>query len=386
VRAREKKEETKTMRSTKSTLLLFAAAASLPLSAGLSFAQTPAAAPATASATTGTIHGHVQDPLQVAMAGAKVEVTTDGKTVKYTFTTDANGDYTGTGIAPGTYILILDSNGKSVDEIQNAKIVAGQNEVEDFDLSRAAYIAKMTPEEKKQMEAVQKQNAAAMKDNSVIKNLNADLAKARADIKAKNYVEADALMTKDTAAKPTASILWLELGTAQDGEKKFPEAETSLKKAISLETASPKPEQPTIGAANNSLGEALAGENKIPDAVTAYDDAAKADPTHAGMYYTNETIILSRSGQNGDATAAAADKAIAAEPNNPVPYYLKGQALIAKASVDPKTQKITAPPGCEEAYQKYLELAPDGPFAPDAKNILASMGAKVQTSYHAKRH
>ena len=366
------------MRSTKSNLLLFAAAAALPLSATLSFAQ--------AGGTTGTIHGHVQDPLQNAMTGAKVEVTTDGKNAKYTFTTDANGDYTGTGIAPGSYILVLEAQGKTVDEKQNVQVAAGQNEAEDFDLSRAEYIAKMTPEQRKQMEEVKKQNAAAMKDNSVIKSLNADLAKARADIKAKNYAEADTIMSKDTAAKPDAAILWLELGIAQDGEKKYPDAETSLKKAISLESAASKPDQGTIGAANNSLGEALAGENKIPDAVSAYDAAVKADPSHSGMYYTNETIILSRTGQNGDATAAAADKAIAADPTNPIPYYLKGQALIAKATVDPKTQKIVAPPGCEEAYQKYLELAPDGPFAPDAKNILASMGAKVQTSYHAKRH
>ena len=40
---------------------------------------------------------------------------------------------------------------------------------------------------------------------------------------------------------------------------------------------------------------------------------------------------------NSDAQAAAADKAIAADPNDPLPYYLKGQALIAKATVDPKT-------------------------------------------------
>jgi tetratricopeptide (TPR) repeat protein len=366
------------MRSTQSKLLLFAAAAALPLSATMTFAQ--------AAATTGTIHGHVQDPLQVAMTGAKVEVTTDGKTVKYSFTTDANGDYTGTGIAPGNYILVLDAQGKTVDEKQNVQIAAGQNETEDFDLSRAEYIAKMTPEQRKQMEEVKKQNAAAMKDNSIIKNLNADLAKAREDIKAKNYADADSIMTKDTAAKPDAAILWLELGIAQDGEKKYTDAETSLKKAVSLESAASKPDTATVGAADNSLGEALAGENKIPDAVAAYDAAVKADPSHAGMYYTNETIILSRTGQNGDATAAAADKAIAADPNNPIPYYLKGQALIAKATVDPKTQKIVAPPGCAEAYQKYLELAPDGPFAPDAKNILASMGQTVQTSYHAKRH
>ncbi len=357
------------------TGLLLAAAAALPFSASPVFAQ----------AGTGSIHGHLQDPVGAPIGGGQVLVTTDGKTAKYTFTADANGDYKGSGIAPGTYVLDLMSNGKPVDQMTNVKVVADQDQAENFDLSRPDYIAKMTPEQRKQMEEVKKQNAEAIKNNTVVKSLNADLQKARDDDKAKNYAEADQLMTKDTQAKPDASVLWLELGTAQLGEKKFPDATTSLQKAIALEGASPKPNAEIVGSANNALGEALAEQSKIPEATAAYDAAAKANPTGSGMYYTNETIVLSRSGQNGDAVAAAADKAIAADPSKPIPYYLKGQALIAKATVDPKTQKIVAPPGCEEAYQKYLELAPDGQFAADAKNILASMGATVKTTYRAKK-
>jgi len=88
---------------------------------------------------------------------------------------------------------------------------------------------------------------------------------------------------------------------------------------------------------------------------------------------------------NPDAAAAAADKAIAADPTRPIPYYLKGQALVGKATVDPKTQKIVAPPGCVEAYQKYLELAPDGQFAPEVKAVLEGMGQTVKSSYKAKK-
>jgi len=101
------------------------------------------------------------------------------------------------------------------------------------------------------------------------------------------------------------------------------------------------------------------------------------------MYYQNETIVLARTGQT-DATVQAADKAIAADPNRPIPYYLKGQALVSKATMDPKTQKIVAPPGCEEAYQKYLQLDPNGQFAPEAKQILASLNQTQATSY--KKH
>ena len=103
------------------------------------------------------------------------------------------------------------------------------------------------------------------------------------------------------------------------------------------------------------------------------------------MFYTNETIVLSRAGQT-DATIAAADKAIAADPTKAIAYYLKGQALISKATVDPKTQKIVAPPGTADAYNKYLELAPNGPMAPEAKSVLAEIGEKINTKYNAKQH
>jgi tetratricopeptide (TPR) repeat protein len=176
----------------------------------------------------------------------------------------------------------------------------------------------------------------------------------------------------------------VELAIAQNGLKKYDDAIVSAKKAIETNAASKKPSPEIEGAAQNTLGEAYAGKNQIPDATAAYDAAAKAQPANAGMYYSNEAIVLAKSGGNADAVAAAADKAIAADPSKPVPYYLKGQALIAKATVDPKTNKIVAPPGCEEAYEKYLQLDPNGPMAADAKNILEQIGSKQAKSYKAK--
>ncbi|MFT4112728.1 carboxypeptidase regulatory-like domain-containing protein [Silvibacterium sp.] len=361
---------------------------SLRLALGLALTAAPFATHSAFAQETGKLHGHAVDPVGVVIANSKVEVSTDGKTAKYTFTTDANGNYTGDGIAPGTYIVTLDNDqGKPIDQFQNVKITAGADTAQDFDLGRPEYVAKMSPEQRKQLEEVKAKNATAMKENGVIKNLNADLKTARDDNRDKNYAAADELMTKDTAAKPDAAVLWVELGVAQKGEKKLPEAETSLKKAVELDNAGGKPNPDIEAAANDALGEVLASEGKIPDAQAAYDAAAKAaatkDPKSAFMHYQNEAIMMDRAG-NVDATVEAADKAIAADPNQPIPYYLKGKALINKATVDPKTQKIVAPPGCADAYQKYLELAPNGPFAADAKNILDSLGEKVQSRYKAK--
>ena len=84
-----------------------------------------------------------------------------------------------------------------------------------------------------------------------------------------------------------------------------------------------------------------------------------------------------------DGQAQAADKAIAANAQDPIPYYLKGQSLISKATVDPKTSRIVLPPGCGEAYQKYLELDPTGPYSADVKGILDSAGQKINSSYKA---
>ena len=128
--------------------------------------------------------------------------------------------------------------------------------------------------------------------------------------------------------------------------------------------------------------QALAKSGDAKGASDAYDAAAKTDPTKAGMYLFNEAATLYNAGKTDDA-AIAADKAIAADPKRADAYYIKGQALIPKASVDPKTQKITAPPGCVEAYQQYLELQPTGPRADEVKSILTGIGAQVKSTYKA---
>ena len=342
-------------------------------------------APMAKAQDTGKIHGHATDPVGVVIANANVEISTDGKTAKYTFKTDANGDYKGDGVAPGTYILtLMNADNKPIDQFPNVKVTAGADTQQDFDLGRPEYVSKLTPEQKKQLEEVKAKNAAATKENSVIKNLNGDLKTARDDNHNKNYADAEALMTKDTTAKPDAAVLWVELGIAQKGLKKNDDAITSLQKAVDLDKASGKPNPEIEAAANDALGEALATAGKIPESQAAYDAAATAaaqkDPKAAYMHYSNEAIMMDRAGQV-DATVAAADKAIAADPTKPIPYYLKGKALINKATVDPKTNKIIAPPGCAEAYQKYLELDPNGPFSADAKNILTEIGTTVENKY-----
>jgi hypothetical protein len=80
-----------------------------------------------------------------------------------------------------------------------------------------------------------------------------------------------------------------------------------------------------------------------------------------------------------DEAIAAFDKAIQADPTKADAYYWKGVNLLGKATM--KGNKMEAPAGTAEAFNKYLELQPTGQFAGPAKEMLASIGAPVETSF-----
>jgi len=334
---------------------------------------------------------------------------------KGTVTVSETGDYSAE-VAPGTYRLVYRTPGMAVDKeadhVETVKVLQGQDLLQDIDMSRKEYVDALPAEQRKQLEDLKKHNSEALKANEVIKNLNADLrlvtqdikdadgaratavqqlgaSASKADIDAKEqeiktakYTEIQTLMTKDAQAKPDASVLWAQLGQAQVGLKEYDQAETTYKKVIELEAASKKPNPAIQGLAESGLGEVYARTGKAQEANDAYDAAAKANPPQAAFYYKNQAVIFFQSNQP-DAQVAAADKAIAADPSQALLYYLKGNGLVGKTTMDEKTHKLVAPPGCMESYQKYLQLAPDGPYAAEVKGILAGFDQKIDTGYKA---
>ncbi len=362
-------------------------------------------------AADGSIHGHVNNPVGQPVTKGEVRLTTDRgpqaeMKFKYTFPLDANGDYKGTGIAPGNYVVLVFQDNKSLDFNDSVIFTSGGGDkAVNFDMSRPEYLAKMSPEDRKALEEYKKKNAEIVAGNAKIQNLNALLTQARTDNKAGNYDAAIKAMTDATAAKPDEGILWITMGDAQLGAAdaaakaakaagtpttdpaivaKYNDAAASYKKGVDLNATSKKPSPEAAAAGYNQLGQTYAKLGNTKDSAEAYDMAAKALPANASMYYFNEAATLYNASKLPEATAAA-DKAIAADPKKAEAYYIKGQALIPQATVDPKTQKIVAPPGCIEAYQMYLELAPDGPHAADVKGILEGIGAQVKSSYKAPK-
>jgi tetratricopeptide (TPR) repeat protein len=364
-----------------------------------------------AQAAGASLHGHVTNPAGMALAKGEVRLSTDrtadakDRKYPYKFPIDPNGDYKGTGIAPGNYVVFVFQDDKSLDYNESVVFANGDDKVVNFDMSRPEYLAKMSPEDRKAVEEYKKKNAEIVAANSKVQNLNAMLTQARADNKTGNYDAAITAMQQATTTKPDEGILWITLGDAQLGSadaaakaaraagtsptdpaiaQKYNDAAASYKKGVELNAASKKPSPEAAAAGYNQLGQAYAKMGNAKDSADAYELAAKAMPANASMYYFNEAATLYNAGKLPEA-GAAADKAIAADPKKAEAYYIKGQALIPQASVDAKTQKIVAPPGCVEAYQTYLELAPDGPHAADVKGILEGIGAQVKSSYKAPK-
>jgi tetratricopeptide (TPR) repeat protein len=92
--------------------------------------------------------------------------------------------------------------------------------------------------------------------------------------------------------------------------------------------------------------------------------------------------VLTNAGKVDEAIVAF-DKCIAADPTRAEAYYQKGVNLLGKATL--QGDKTVPAPGTVEALQKYLEIAPTGPNAQSAKDLLASLGAKVETTYGTKK-
>jgi len=244
--------------------------------------------------------------------------------------------------------------------------------------------------------------------NVSVEAINADLKTARAANQEKRYADAETLMLKDTAAKPSLPYPWIELGLAQLGLKKYPEAEASFNAALSggetaqkkapaggfyiegkgtvahasITTSAPAPDSKNKleveGIAYSSLGEVYIRTNRIPEAKTAFDQAVAANPSQAALYLRNETIFFLQAG-NAVAQVEAATKALAVDPTRAALYFYKGQGLAAQATIDAKTQKLLLPAGCAEALQRYLDLEPAGPYAADAKGMLSAAGVPIKT-------
>ena len=343
------------------------------------------------------MEGDVKGPDGQPVKGAVIKLVRTDIKGNYNVKSDKHGHWFYTGLPLGTYDITCEIDGKVVDSMKGVHSKFSESTTVDFDARKAAAQTAalekaaeagqldkdatrgMSAEQKAALEKQAKERGEQIKKN---KELNDAFNAGMAAMDQKNYPEAVKSFTHAGELDPSQLAVWdnlgaayLALGATQQGADKtasIDKAVETYKKAIEI--------SPNSAALYNQLGNAYGAERKIAEAQEALSKAASLDPTMAAKAYYNMGANLVNSGQN-EAAADFFKKAVAADATYADAHYQLGVCMLAKATVDSKTGKITPPEGTADEFQKYLQLKPDGPFAQSAKEMLTSLGETVQTQF-----
>jgi tetratricopeptide (TPR) repeat protein len=318
----------------------------------------------------------------------------------YKVKSDKKGHYIYNGLPMGTYDISVQIDNQEKDRVKNVKTSPGDPTPVNFDMKQAAQtnaaqqaamqkavetgqVSKdlergMTAEQKKQLEESMKKQEAAMKKNAA---LNEAFGNGKTALDNKQYDVAVENLAKASEIDPNQLAVWSNLAAAYQGlasTKTGPDFDTNMQKCLDAYTKA-LALKPDDAGVHNNYALALAKAKKFPEAQAELENAARLDPSQAGKYYYN-LGALEVNGNQSDAAGEAFKKAIAATPPYPDAFYQYGVILVAQAKIA-ADGKITPVPGTVEAFQKYLEIAPNGPWAQASKDMLTTLGGSISTSY-----
>ncbi len=343
----------------------------------------------TTTAVMGDVKGDDGQPLK----GAVIKIVRTDIKANYSVKTDKKGHYYYGGLQPGTYRVSIDVDGKERGAQDHVILhLSPDPQPVNFDLKAehatapagaAPELTKeqergMTPEQKAAYEKNKSSKEAQIKKN---KELNDAFNAGIAAQDAKQWDVAIQSFEKAATLDPTQNVVFGRLGdsysalaktkTGADQQAALEKAIAAYQKAIELKADAPE--------YHNNYALALAGEKKFPEAQAELQKAAQLDPANGGKYYYNLGAVLVNTGQLEPA-GDAFKKAIELEPTYADAYFQYGITLMGKATTGSDGKMIPVA-GTAEAFNKYLELAPNGRDAETAKAMLAQIGAKVETNF-----
>lgn len=182
---------------------------------------------------------------------------------------------------------------------------------------------------------------------------------------------------------PNQAVFWARLGEAYDLAGRNDEAINAYKQAVAA--------KPDTASYYNNLGNVLGRTGKIDEAQAAYQKSAELDPANAALAWRNFGISLYQAGRMQEAVEPL-QKSAALDPKNAQTFYLLGACLVASADYKQVGDKmeVTLKPGTVEAYQKAIELDPNGPWGKQAKDGLEQVqqltgGIEMKTGTKKKK-
>lgn len=341
-----------------------------------------------AAAQDGTLSGTVLD--LDGKPWVDTTVTAEGEQgVKVTAKTDASGKYNFTGLRAGTYKLsVMLPLQKEPYTAAQVKVSSGNNGP--IDLNFQELVAKKNPEYvaalKKQAEEGKKFSGMKVHFDKGVALLNqerdakAELSKATtpeqkdagkakvSDLATQAVAEFQEAQKAATEKDPNQHLFWARMGEAYDLAGRNDDAINAYQQAVAA--------KPDNAGYYNNLGNVLARAGKIEEAKAAYSKSAELDPAQAALAWRNFGISLYSAGRMTEAVEPL-QKATTMDPKNPQGWYLLGACLVASADYKQVGDKmeVTLKPGTVEAYQKAIELDPNGPYGAQAKQGLEAVQA-----------
>jgi tetratricopeptide (TPR) repeat protein len=347
-------------------------------------------------AQTSSLEGDVKDENGKPLPNASILLERKDIKGNYKVKTNKKGHWFHAGLPLGTYKVSCEVEGKVVDFVDNVRTKFGDTEKVDFDLQQlknrqtaaAAGVQltqeqarQMTPEQRRQIEEATKKRQEQLSKN---KALNDAFNTAMEAMRAKNWDAAIESFNKGAEIDPKQHVIWANLAESEmqaSAAKTGADRDALVAKALEhyLKALELKPDD---AAYHNNYGLALAKIGKYPEGQAELAKAAELDRPNAGRYFFNLGAILVNTGK-GEEAHQAFQKAVEADPKYAPAHYQIGVYLLSKAQVS-ADGKVTPVPGTIEAFQKYLELEPNGPFAESSKGSLAALTTQVETQFSTK--
>jgi tetratricopeptide (TPR) repeat protein len=161
-------------------------------------------------------------------------------------------------------------------------------------------------------------------------------------------------------------LLWAKLGEAYDLAGRNDDAVQAYQQAITA--------KPDVPGYYNNLGNVLARAGKIDDARAAYTKSAELDPPNAAGAWRNFGISLYNAGRLKESVEPL-KKSSELDPKSAQTWYLLGAALVGAMETKQVGNKLEfiIQPGTVEAYQKAVELDPNGTWGQQAKQGLEGL-------------
>jgi tetratricopeptide (TPR) repeat protein len=351
-----------------------------------------------AAAQNSRVVGQVMDREGKPWPGITVVIKSDnGRT--FTLKTDKDGKFTQIGLASGVYTFTLTSQADGLNFTEQHQISGDETDITINFKEIAAKQGAPAPEQQKaQQDQASKfkdmqthflAGRAALDDWDVVhKTLNATPADQRGPIQDKLATDSKTaiaelqLAEQGVQAKDVKNhaIVWSNLGQAYDRANQPEQAADAYQKAIDLQPNASFYQNRSTALANVAVGQTdpKITQEKLTEASADCDKAAALDPNPglATVCWKNLGIVLSNKGDFKDA-APVLLKATQLNAKDAQAWFLLGSAYTGLITPNQQGEKMTydIPPGTTDAYQKCIDLDPNGPYAAQAKQSLDALTA-----------